>query len=182
MFNKKTCKRLTVNRKLVSGLMLAITGLICGSIQAELPPQAYVKLKAESEEYLKIRVTHVGPKRPQKHGPTYYTVQAKVLSVSRSKAGLRRGDTIHFESFIQTVESGVPGATWLPEIKRKWTGRVYLNGFSEEEKAASSMTLKNVFELSAHSQSYEPGPLSRRLYSRETPTDEELQEYRRLNR
>ena len=181
MLNKKTIRRVTLNRNLVGGLILTLAGLICGSVQAELPPAAYAKLKAESEEYLKIRVTHVGAKRPEKHRPTYYTVQAKVLSVSRSKAGLRRGDTIYFESFIQTVESGNPGSTWLPEIKRKWTGRVYLNAISEEERAAPFKTTKNLFELSANSQSYEPGPLSRRLYSRETPTVEEIQEYRRLN-
>jgi hypothetical protein len=69
------------------------------SVNAELPPGSYDKLRAEAEEVLVIQVTKVVVVMNANQKDV--TVEAKVLGVEKSSSGLIKAETIKIKYSIQ---------------------------------------------------------------------------------
>jgi len=124
---------------------------------AELPPGAYEELKKEAQEVLEIRVTKVGERRETDSGVFYYECDAEVLSVTRSKAEIKAGEIVRFETYFvsrKAIESGFVGPASPPLVKEDWRGRIYLNA-PHVDSAEQPNAEKTVLELAAYGRSFE---------------------------
>ena len=162
-------------RILSGGTLLSLILLFCGSATAELPPGAYEQLKGEAEEVLKIQVTNVHFSATESLEPLYYTVEAKILSVTRSKSARQRGESIRFRTFVYPREIQIAGPTSPPLLMNKWTGQIYLNAAADPQLKENSKNEKQVFKLAAYGRSLEPKLLSKRRFSVYYPSRSQLE-------
>lgn len=85
-------------------------------VRAELPPGSYDNLRLNAPEALVIEVMNVGRKLSTQNG-TAVIVQAKVLTVERSKTGLKKGDLISIH-YTRMEQSGVVGPRQVPLLEK----------------------------------------------------------------
>jgi hypothetical protein len=129
---------------------LAATVALCAvaaTSRAELPPGTYEKLKKDASEVLTVRILRMEtPEGRVGHFRVLFT--ARVLGVTRSKSGVRRGQRLRIASYHVTEEArkaGFVGPRIPPLLPVGWTGKVYLNKKQD----------KKVFDLAAYGESFE---------------------------
>lgn len=125
-------------------LSLTLLGVFCG--RAELPPQVYDQLKDESAESVAIETLSVSEEvSSDTEGVKILTisVKAKILSVERSKSGLKPGDHIQVRYQVMQnaemkvgpsepiiVEIGKPYLAYLEKVDSTGTYRITARGRS----------------------------------------------------
>jgi hypothetical protein len=117
--------------------------------RAELPPGAYEELLRNAEEVLDLRITKVTQTATDADNQLYLC-DATVLGVERSKSGIKRGDTIQFESYYvpeAVRRRGWGGPKVPPRLSAGQTWRVSLNATEEAGKP---------FALAAYGRSFQP--------------------------
>ena len=135
-------------------VLLAVVGLTlmgsAGSVNAELPPDAYKKLKEEAKEVLQLRVVKIQKVRQdvrQDESVQYFICDARVVAVERSAAGHKKNDAIQFETYYVYDRSDGYGGPQSPQRLRVfWYGRVYLNPPVDDSE---------ILSLAAYGQSFE---------------------------
>jgi|GEM_PF-2734823 len=98
--------------------------------QAELPPGAYEKLLSEAQELLQIRIDKVTEKERISADMRNFVCDATVVKVERSKADLKPGDKIQFDSYFVPPEAyarGFVGPKSPTLLDAGWQGDIYLN-------------------------------------------------------
>jgi hypothetical protein len=113
------------------------------SAVAELPPGAYKELKSKASEVVKLRIVKVTSEEPEK-GYLHLDCTAKVLAVTRSKSGIKKGDEIRFRSYHWTLRRPPPGPRNPPLMRKDWKGLVYLKTVED----------KKDFEIAAYGESF----------------------------
>jgi len=109
-----------------------------------LPPGAYESLLKEAQEVVDLKVTKVTPSSPADQSMQHFTVDATVTGIERSKAGIKPGDKIQFDSYLALRP--LAGPMPPPKLQDGWTGKVYLNAPREG----------NVYDLAAYGRSFVP--------------------------
>ncbi len=129
---------------------LAATFALCAAVapsHAELPPGTYEKLKKNASEVLTIRILKIEtPEGRVGHFQVFFT--AKVLGVTRSKSGVKIGQTLRIASYHVTEEArkqGFVGPRIPPLLPGGWEGKAYLNKKQD----------KKLFDLAAYGESFE---------------------------
>lgn len=146
---------------------------------APTPPGYYERLKAEAAEVLYIRVTAVRPVLADGQAPYRFEVIAHVLSVSRSRSGLKPGDSVHFNLRMWPSGRIPPGVSPEPLLLPRWKGRVYLDASTALPAAESSQEGNPIRELAAAGESFEPAGRKGRRLTIYTPTQEQIERSRR---
>jgi len=90
---------------------------------AEPPPGTYDRLRVEAEDAVTFQVTSVKEAAGEKAKEV--TVEAKVLGVERSKAGLKKGDAVTITYSVPTILR--PGPTPVPVLDRDGVYPAFLN-------------------------------------------------------
>jgi len=145
-------KSLRIRLSVAVGLLLMASTI---PLSAELPPGAYDELKSQAEEVLSIRVTNVSEAADSEDGILYYTCDAEVTSVTRSKSGIKAKDTIRFETYyISPNAPPIAGPAPPPRIEKDWQGKIYLNPPFDDPDAEPNDE-REVFRLAAYGQSFE---------------------------
>jgi len=134
---------ITLNRTLIA-VAIAVAAICASTARAELPPGAYESLLKEAQEVVDLKVTKVSPSSPADQNMQHFTVDATVTGVERSKAGIKPGDKIQFDSYL--VLRPLAGPMPPPKLQDGWTGKVYLNAPREG----------NVYDLAAYGRSFVP--------------------------
>ncbi len=109
---------------------LAISAFAPASLLAELPPGAYEELLKDAEEVLDVKITKVTQTSESNSDTLHFTCDAAVLKAIRSKAGLKNGDNIQFESYYVTEatrQRGWAGPKPPPKLSVGQTWKIYLN-------------------------------------------------------
>ena len=134
----------------------------------------FERLQNNAEEVLRIRVIRVDADADETVDWCSYTVQARVLSVFRSKSGLQRGDVIEFNNFVTSRHAKKNGcrccAASPPLVMKFWTGRVYLDAATNVNQVSHTSGTKQLFTIAARGDSLKSGPLSGVAFSRQSPT------------
>ena len=118
----------------VVGLLVLWAAVFGTETRAELPPGSYDKLRAEAQEALTGEVLSVETKELEV-GKTEVVAEMKVTAVKRSKADLKKGDTltvkyVHIDS---TKLKGFAGPRPVPILKKGETCTAFLNKKDDEE-------------------------------------------------
>lgn len=121
-------------------------GGIGPSVRAELPPGSYDRLRAVAPEALVIEVVNVGRKLGDQ-GRTAVIMQAKVLTVERSKTGLKKGDIISIH-YTRIEQLGVVGPRQVPLLEK---GGIYPAFLQKGDK-------DKVYEPTAYGESFKMTP------------------------
>lgn len=97
--------------------------------QAELPPSAYKKLKADAEEVLEIKVKEVFDSNKADRIRAYVMIKAEITGVERSKMKYKVGDKIEIESYYRRPDApaGFVGPSFPPKVTVGSSWQVYLN-------------------------------------------------------
>ena len=112
---------------------------------AELPT-GYEQMLKDAQEVLDVKVTKVTPAKGSDENKQNFIVDATVLGVERSAAGLKAGDKIQFNSYIVLRQNRGPVPP--PKLQEGWTGKVYLKPAPEGK----------VYDLAAFGRSFVPAP------------------------
>jgi membrane-associated protease RseP (regulator of RpoE activity) len=118
-------------------------------VHAELPPGAYEELLKNAEEVLELKITKVTQTDESSADTMRFVCDATVVGVDRSKSGIKRGDTIQFDSYYVTEavrQRGWAGPRIPPRLSAGQTWKVSLNP-GEAGKP---------FELAAYGRSFQP--------------------------
>ena len=114
--------------------LLVVWAVVLGTeTRAELPPGSYDKLRAEAQEALTVEVLSVETKELEV-GKTEVVAEMKVTAVKRSKAELKRGDTltVKYVHIDPTKLQGFAGPRPVPILKKGKTYPAFLNKNEDE--------------------------------------------------
>ena len=132
------------------GGFLALTLLLgIPPARAEIPGDAYNKLRIEAAEALMIEVSSVKENKGDK-GASDVTVEAKVLAAERTKSGLKKGDVvvIRYVNIDLKAAPDFAGPSQTPVLKQ---GEVY-PAFLNRQKDQTT------FEPAAYGESFKMTP------------------------
>jgi len=142
-------------------------------------PDYYKFLRKNAAEVLTVRVTSlkflVSDDEP--HFP--FVVTARVLSVSRSAAGLNRGDIITI-GLMTWPRGSISCAAPDPMLLPGWKGRIYSEPVTESWFAGQFRSDSPIVRPAALTESYEPTRRSRKRFMIEASTEAELERKQRL--
>lgn len=115
--------------------LLMISSCMLTNVYAELPPAYYDELKQTSPEAIVIAVDQVG-KTPISSDSEQITAIAKVVSVEKSRCGLKGGEriVISYDRIIQH-EMGWVGPSDVPELLIKHQYKSYLESLGSSCQA-----------------------------------------------
>jgi hypothetical protein len=104
---------------------LAVLSVLCftSMAHAALPPGSYDKLRIEAQEAVTIVVQSA--KVVEAGNSKHVTIEAKVLGVERSKAGLKKGDKITIKYSVPSV--AMPGPVPTPILEADGFYPAFLN-------------------------------------------------------
>lgn len=123
--------------------VLICQAMLMESAVAELPPGAYKELKSKASDVVKLRIIDVTSEEPEK-GYLRLECTGEVLSVTRSKSGMKKGDEIRFRSYHWTLRRPPPGPRNPPLMRKGWKGLVYLK----------TVEGKKDFDIAAYGESF----------------------------
>ena len=128
-------------------VIVAMTMLICGNVQAEISDKAIKSAKEQASEYLIIEIINhnTKPATPEDRNNIWFT--AKVLEIKRSKADLKIGDIIIIESYHFEPDESWVGPAIPPILPAGWRGEAFLNQSKQNEKN---------FEIAIYGHSFVP--------------------------
>lgn len=89
-------------------------------VSAELPPEVYEEMQGKASEALKIRVNKVSSERLgllDFSGDRRQTVEATVISVTRTRSGLKAGDVIVIRYIARNPDEKMAGPSPIPRLK-----------------------------------------------------------------
>jgi hypothetical protein len=133
--------------RIVLLLVALVTLAFVSTAHAALPPGSYEKLKAESQEKLKVKIVAVEQKaQSDRRLDVLFT--AEVLEVERSQTGLKPGDTIEIQSYRWIKRYAGPKNP--PLLPVGWIGIAYLNKSDDDAKDADT-----VYSLAAYGASFD---------------------------
>ena len=123
-------------------ILLSFVGLIA-SVQAELPPEAYLGLQAAAPEKIEIKIEAV------KHQHIFRRqelVSAVVTKVTKSASKLKVGDKIQIKYRHSPLRRGEVGPSPVPQLDRGKTYPAWLEKNEEGhfEPAARGMSFEKV--------------------------------------
>jgi hypothetical protein len=108
-FPYRNAPRSLTNILILIATLIPIALPITPAAQAEIPPGSYDKLRISAEEALIIKVTKVDKRLRGNREFTAVSVTAKVVTVQRSKKGLKLGSEISIDYESQKLNSTMPG-------------------------------------------------------------------------
>lgn len=124
-------------------VLACFTFLLTSTARAALSPGHIEKMKAEASEVFVIEVTAVDIAVNGFATKIIYT--AKVTAVTRSKNGVKAGQTIKIQSYDKTELIPKPGPVKPPRLKVGWKGKAYTR-FDKKTKRYSIAVYGHSFE------------------------------------
>jgi hypothetical protein len=142
-------------------------------------PDYYKFLRKNAAEVLTVRVTSLKFLVSDEEPYFPFVVTARVLSVSRSASGLRRGDVITIG--LMTWPSGsISCAAPDPILLPGWKGGIYSEPLTESWFAGQFRSGSPIMRPAASTESYEPTRRSSNRFMIAASTEAELESKRRL--
>jgi hypothetical protein len=139
------------NQGLISTILILIATIIpittlAPTVQAEIPPGSYDKLRISAQEALIIKVVTVNKKLTSNREFTLVSITARVIAVQRSQKGIKPDSEISVQYESRNPNSKMAGPRRIAILKESEYYPAFLN-ISDDQKTYNPAAYGESFKM-----------------------------------